>query len=489
MSLSSALSKSVQVKFFDMSVFFIVSLITFRYFEIDERGLLSIFWATFFIIELLIMEFGVTAQAKIPDQIIKKENTKVQQTILSIYLVRSLSALLIGIFVYVFSEQISIIVTPENIDPKRLESILNIMSLFFSLNFLFGPVDHTTLIAFKRYEKMRLFLNMKIVPILFSALITLVLKESPEFMILIYIFIRFIIQSIVGWHSYFFLTTNKDIAFDRIFINVDELKSVSMHGIPLWISTLLAASLPHISILMLGENTSLESVAKFSLAMSIFMAAIAFVDMVDGWLIPKLSERKSKETKIIHMYINDFYNLYFYISTLFSILIIIFSELGVMIISGNGYADSITILIALSCFMNFRTLLIFRNVINVFNSTNTTLTYVIFKFVIEIISMLILIPIIGYYGILIAQLIAYFIIGQLFIVSSLSKVLKEKNLVKLFFNRYLSMALISSIIIGVLLPLHFMDNYFFYFLAVFYIFCTLTLIFKKKDVFMKILSS
>ena len=67
------------------------------------------------------MEFGVTAQAKIPDQIIKKENTKVQQTILSIYLVRSLSALLIGIFVYVFSEQISIIVTPENIDPKRLE--------------------------------------------------------------------------------------------------------------------------------------------------------------------------------------------------------------------------------------------------------------------------------------------------------------------------------------------------------------------------------
>ena len=254
-----------------------------------------------------------------------------------------------------------------------------------------------------------------------------------------------------------------------------------MHGIPLWISTLLAASLPHISILMLGENTNLESVAKFSLAMSIFMAAIAFVDMVDGWLIPKLSERKSKETKIIHMYLNDFYNLYFYISTLFSILIIIFSELGVMIISGNGYADSITILIALSCFMNFRTLLIFRNVINVFNSTNTTLTYVIFKFVIEILSMLILIPIIGYYGILIAQLIAYFIIGQLFIVSSLSKVLKEKkNLVKLFFNRYLSMALISSIIIGVLLPLHFMDNYFFYFLAVFYIFCTLTLIFKKK---------
>ena len=77
------------------------------------------------------------------------------------------------------------------------------------------------------------------------------------------------------------------------------------------------------------------------------------------------------------MYLNDFYNLYFYISTLFSILIIIFSELGVMIISGNGYADSITILIALSCFMNFRTLLIFRNVINVFNSTNTTLTYVI----------------------------------------------------------------------------------------------------------------
>ena len=196
MSLSSALSKSVQVKFFDMSVFFIVSLITFRYFEIDERGLLSIFWATFFIIELLIMEFGVTAQAKIPDQIIKKENTKVQQTILSIYIVRSLSALLIGIFVYIFSEQISIIVTPENIDPKRLESILNTMSLFFSLNFLFGPVDHTTLIAFKRYEKMRLFLNMKIVPILFSALITLALKESPEFMILIYILIRFIIQSI-----------------------------------------------------------------------------------------------------------------------------------------------------------------------------------------------------------------------------------------------------------------------------------------------------
>ena len=76
MSLSSALNKSVQVKFFDMSVFFIVSLITFRYFEIDERGLLSIFWATFFIIELLIMEFGVTAQAKIPDQIIKKRKYK-----------------------------------------------------------------------------------------------------------------------------------------------------------------------------------------------------------------------------------------------------------------------------------------------------------------------------------------------------------------------------------------------------------------------------
>ena len=82
----------------------------------------------------------------------------------------------------------------------------------------------------------------------------------------------------------FFLTTNKDIAFDRIFINVDELKSVSMHGIPLWISTLLAASLPHID-LNARRKYQFESVAKFSLAMSIFMAAIAFVDMVDGWLI------------------------------------------------------------------------------------------------------------------------------------------------------------------------------------------------------------
>jgi O-antigen/teichoic acid export membrane protein len=488
MNLRSALIKSLQVKFFDMSVFFIVSLITFRYFEIEERGLLSIFWAAFFIIELFTFQFGVTIQAKIPAQIIKKDVSRIQNTIFSAYLLRSFSGLIIGLLVFIFSEQLALILTPENIDHLRLKSVLNGTSLFLGLNIILGPIDHSVLIAFQKYQKMRLFLAFKIVPTLLSALLTLALKESPEFMILSYMFIRLTIQTYIGWHIYFHLVKDKSILFKKFSLDLISIKSVTKHALPLWISTLLAASIPHISIFMLGTNSNVESVAKFSLAMSLFMAGIAFVEMIDGWLVPKLSEKKLKNKLVVYSYLNDYYNLYFYTSTFFSILIIIFSELMVKIIAGDEYESSATLLIALCCFMNLRTLLTFRTVIYVFMETTIALKYVIYKFIIEIIFMFILIPIIGVYGILIAMLLSHFIIGQLFVIKVMNYIFNIKDFFNLFFNKFFYMSFISSMLISILLYLQASSSVLFYPVSIIYMVFILFLINKKKGDFQEILS-
>lgn len=488
MSLSSALSKSIQVKFFDMSVFFIVSLITFRYFEINERGLLSIFWATFFVIELFIFELGATIQAKIPNHLVRKQILDVQNIIISAYFIRSLSACIVGFLVFIFSEQISLTLTPENVDHLRLDFVLKAASIFFALNIFFGPVDHSTLIAFQKYEKMRLFYNVKIAPLLVSAFLTLALKKSPEFMIFSYIIIRFIFQTWVGWYSYFYLIKSKSISFKKIYLDFNALNNVFKHGAPLWISTLLAASTPHIAILILGEYSNLESVAQFSLAMSLFMAAIAFTDMLDGWLVPKLSERKSNDLSNTYDYINNFYNLYFYTSTFICILVIIFSDLAVKIISGDGYENSVSLLIGLCCFMNFRTLMIFRHVIVVFKSTKILPIFVAYKFIVEVISMILLIPLLGFYGILVAQLLSYLVIGQLFIIRVLSKIFNKRNIMKLFFNKYLYMSSISSFFMSILLYLSLVGSSIFYVLSVVYMISILFLIIQKKQSFKKILS-
>ena len=194
----------------------------------------------------------------------------------------------------------------------------------------------------------------------------------------------------------------------------------------------MAASIPHMSILILGQYSTLENIAQYSLAISLFMAAIAFLGMFDGWLVPKLSEIKSQNAANMLDYINDYYRLYFYASTLFGICIIIFSNLAVRIIAGDGYENSVLILIALCCFINLRTLSIFRNIIVVLRSTNIIPVYVFIKFIIEIFIMVIMVPKYDFYGILIAQFISFLVVGQLWIRKVFFSVFNKKIIVFFF---------------------------------------------------------
>lgn len=490
MNLASALNKSIQVKFFDMGVFFIVSLVTYRYFEINERGLLSIFWATFFILELFIIEFGATTQAKIPDLISKKENAKIQNIILSVFFIRSFSAILIGIFIFVFSTQLAMIITPEDIEYIRVDFILKASAIFYVLNILFGPIDHSILIGFKKYKKMRLFYNIKIVPLLVSALLTLSLQKSPEFLLLSYIFIRLLLQIIMGWHSYNHLKKEGDFKFIReTNFDKDIAIDIAKHGLPIWISSLLAASTPHIAILILGQNSSLDIVAQYSLAMSLFMAAIAFLAMLDGWLVPKLSEIKSKKIQHVFKYVNEYYDFYFYISSIFGVLIMIFSDLGVKIIAGSGYENSAILLVAFCCFINFRTLSIFRNVIVVFKSTTVIPIYVFYKFLIEITIMAILVPQLSYYGILLAQFIAYLLVGQLWIARVFYSVFNKKSIKIFFYNRYFKVCLLTSFLSCISLYLFVTKSFLFYIYCAVYLSILTSLVIKHFHQFKKILST
>ncbi|MDB2604780.1 hypothetical protein N9Z34_03875 [Gammaproteobacteria bacterium] len=472
-----------------MAVFFIVSIVTYRYFDINERGLLSIFWATFFFIELFIIEFGVTVQAKIPDQIIRKAKFETQNTIFSSYIIRALSAFIIGFFIFIFSEKLALIIAPSSIDYLRLDFVLKAASLFFICNVLFGPIDHSILIGFQKYEKMKLFYNMKIAPLLISALLTLALKETPEFMILSYMIIRLVLQFWIGWSSYFLLKKSNDFSLIGIKINFTYIIYICKHGFPIWISSLLAASLPHIAILILAQTSNLESIAQYSLAMSLFMAGIAFLSMLDGWLVPKLSEQKSYSKIDIYNYLDTYFKMYFYASSLFAILLILLSQVGVKIIAGSGYEESVILLIVLCCFMNFRTLTIFRNVIVVFSSTNIIPIYVVCKFIIEIIIMLLAVPKFGFYGILIAQFISFLFIGQLWVSRTLSSVFNIKKISKLFFSKYFYMCSLSSLLISVLLYL-FVSGYslLFYSLSILFLVSCIILIFKNKENFKKILA-
>lgn len=488
MSLSSALKQSTQVKFFDMSVFFIVSLITYRYFEINERGILSIFWATFFIIELFIIEFGSTTQAKIPDYVVKNDNLKIQNLILSTYFIRSISAFFIGLIILLFVDNISLIITPEGVDYLRTIFVLKVISVFFILNILFGPIDHSILIGFKKYKKMKLFYNIKVIPLLISAFFTLGFRQSPEFMILVYIFVRLILQIWMGWHSFFYLKKEKSIKFIKNNLDIKSFINASKHGLPIWVSSLMAASIPHMSILILGQYSTLENIAQYSLAISLFMAAIAFLGMFDGWLVPKLSEIKSQNAANMLDYINDYYRLYFYASTLFGICIIIFSNLAVRIIAGDGYENSVLILIALCCFINLRTLSIFRNIIVVLRSTNIIPVYVFIKFIIEIFIMVIMVPKYDFYGILIAQFISFLVVGQLWIRKVFFSVFNKKNNSILFYNKYLNITLITSLFFYIIFYLYFVNVLLFYLLLFIYLAIVLWLFTRNLDVFRKTLS-
>jgi hypothetical protein len=138
--------------------------------------------------------------------------------------------------------------------------------------------------------------------------------------------------------------------------------------------------------------------------------------------------------------------------------------------------------------MNFRTLMIFRHVIVVFKSTKILPIFVAYKFIVEVISMILLIPLLGFYGILVAQLLSYLVIGQLFIIRVLSKIFNKRNIMKLFFNKYLYMSSISSFFMSILLYLSLVGSSIFYVLSVVYMISILFLIIQKKQSFKKILS-
>ena len=106
--------------------------------------------------------------------------------------------------------------------------------------------------------------------------------------------------------------------------------------------------------------------------------------------------------------------------------------------------NSVLILIALCCFINLRTLSIFRNIIVVLRSTNIIPVYVFIKFIIEIFIMVIMVPKYDFYGILIAQFISFLVVGQLWIKNFFS-VFNKKNNSILFYNKYLNITLITSL--------------------------------------------
>ena len=88
-------------------------------------------------------------------------------------------------------------------------------------------------------------------------------------MILVYIFVRLILQIWMGWHSFFYLKKEKSIKFIKNNLDIKSFINASKHGLPIWVSSLMAASIPHMSILILGQYSTLENiVAQYSLAMS-----------------------------------------------------------------------------------------------------------------------------------------------------------------------------------------------------------------------------
>lgn len=472
-----------------MAIFFIVSLITYRYFNMDERGMLSIYWATFFIFELFILDLGTTIMSKVPTHIKKKEKQNIENIIFSTYLVRSLSGVILGAFLFGFSDQISSLIMPENADHIGMIFVLKSAAVFFLLNTFLGPVDHSVLIAFQKYEMMRTFYNIKIVPMFISAITTLLIKESPEFMFFTYLILRLVMQSSMGWYAYYYLNKNNNFSLLQIKFNLSSITLVCKHGLPIWFGALISVSTPHLAIFILGQNSGLNSVAQFSLAMSLFMAAIAFLQMLDGWLVPKLSEQKDSSMDDIYSYTNRYYKLYFYLSLVFAILIILFAEFGVKVISGSGYEESALLLIVLCCFLSFRTLTIFRNIIVVFGSTNIITIFIFFKFLLEITLMLLTVPKFGAYGILISQFVSIVFIGQLYIYKTLSSFFIIQKISKLFFNKYVYMCSLSSVLTSMLLYL-FVSGYslLFYSLSILFLILCIILIFTNKEDFKKILA-
>ena len=105
-------------------------------------------------------------------------------------------------------------------------------------------------------------------------------------------------------------------------------------------------------------------------------------------------------------------------------------------IAGDSYREAVFLLIGLSCFMTFRTLTIFRNVLTLVDKTSFIFYFVLVKFCLEVAVMLILIPYFGAYGILIAQLITFMFIGQLYIFKMNSSIFNKVRIWENLFNKY-----------------------------------------------------
>ena len=472
-----------------MAVFFVISLITYRYFDPEERGLLSVYWATIFLMELFIIEFGTTLQARLPHLHLKGLNTKLNDTIFSAYLVRASSGLLIGIVAYLLSEYLAVIMSPAGVDPSKLKFVIEISSFLFMFNGAFGPIDIGVLIGLKQYKKMRLFLNTKIMPLLFSAVLTWIFDESPTFMVISYIALRLFLQFCLGWCLHWFISKDSSFSMSSARVNFSSIRSVCSHGIPIWGAALIAVSTPHIAIILLGKTSDLQVVAEYSLAMALFMAVSSFPSMMDGWIVPKLSERMGSSLTVLRSYIDEYYVLYTFATLAVSTGIIAFGGLGVYLIAGDSYGEAVLLLMGLSCFMTFRTLTIFRNVLSLFNKTSFIFYFAVIKFVTEVLAMLILIPYIGAYGILIAQLITFMIIGQLYIFKMNSSVFNMVRIWENLFNKYFLISVLVTGFYGLTFLLYIFDYTISFYMLCLMIFLILTLFgFKASTRFKKLLN-
>ena len=472
-----------------MAIFFIISLITYRYFSVEDRGLLSVFWATFFLIELFIIDLGATVQARIPNFLAQGDNAAVNDTIFSVYLVRGLSGLFIGIVIYILSEHLALIMSPISVDPLKLKFMIEISSLLFIFNGAFGPISDSVLIGLKQYKLMKLFYNFKVLPILVSALLTFSFDESPSFMFVCYVGLRLFIQSCWGWYLYWCVRKVSSFSLRYAWVNFLSIRSVCAHGMPIWGAALIAASTPHIAIILLGKMADLQTVAQYSLALALFMAAFSFLSMMDGWLVPKLSERKASSITVVRKYLEEYYEMYIFITLVVSIGIITFSELGVYVIAGDSYGEAVFLLLGLSCFMTLRTMTIFRNVLILFDKTSFIFYFVAIKFFIEVAAMLILIPYIGAYGILVAQLITFMIIGQLYIFKMNSSIFNLVRIWENLFNKYFLTSVLLTGFYGLTFLLYIFDYKISFYLLCLMIFLSLSFYgFKASTRFKKLLN-
>lgn len=473
-SLRSGFLNSLIYKALSFVAFFISSVMVFRYFSPELRGEIAILLAPILMIQIGFFDSGVKVQDLISKDL-RLNQDKNFSFLWSSFLLKFLSAIIFSTLLFVFGPEIA---NFYGLEMRR--EIYFLCSFLIIIGFLNGPIDLNVLAATTKFQEFRIYGIVESCGPLFAIAITISLGSTLETYIYLYTASRLILLP----YSWYLLFKSPFLKFFSQ-IKYKEIYQLASFTFPLWIASFVAFGSSQYIPLISGLFFDLEIIGIMSLALGVTFMTISFIGVTDSFALSKINENTRLSINVTRSKINyllRYWQLLFYLSSVLSLIVFLFSSLVVKIIGGAEYDKASEIIRWLCILISLKPLGVLRTIIYTSESTKKIALYSLYKFILEVIFLFTFFYIFGPSGVALGLSLAFFYYGFLLVLF----IRKQDYSFRLVTRNILKNHLIIAFII-------FLINLLTFYSIAGYVFCLafliyfLFILFSKRERFLRIL--